>query len=202
MKTSYLLVLISSFVGLTSQASSNIQVQCNLSTRVEASALDLKINLENKYLGYHFEKYNASIPSQNYKMQGSNQEGFGSSPLSKSSVSIVNQAQGQIAITGQGLYYNGSVPVGKTEIKVILTKTPYKSLGYHLKLFQVNGAPHQSQGQAFCSVNTLQPQANFMNSLKSAQVQSSQCKVAPQSDCSTGPKRICCYCISGQLSCV
>lgn len=33
------------------------------------------------------------------------------------------------------------------------------------------------------------------------QLDSQQCKVLPQNDCSKSPKRLCCYCISGQLEC-
>ena len=34
------------------------------------------------------------------------------------------------------------------------------------------------------------------------QMDTYQCKVLPQNDCSKSPKRLCCYCISGQLECV
>ena len=148
--------LIAVFVTLCGAKSyaqgASIQIYCTASTRAVAGTLDLEIKPDQKYLGYAFDKYHATLPSQNYQLSGSNQEGFGTSALSKSSVSIIPQAGGQTKIVGLGLYYDRATLVGKTEVEIILGKTPYEALGgYELISFKVDGVQHKFEGPTNCT---------------------------------------------------
>lgn len=137
----------------------NFQIHCKSSTRVVAGTLSVEIKPDQKYLGYEFYKYHATLPDQNYQLSGNTQEGFGTSALSKSFVSITPQAGGQTKIVGSGLYYDRASLIGKTKVEIILGKTPYESLGgYELISFKVDGIQHQFDGPTSCTWTGLEVQ--------------------------------------------
>ncbi len=144
--------ILSGLVGATASANEKtVQVHCTLSTRVIAGNFHTEIKAAEGFLSYAFEKYHATIPSQNYQLNGHNQEGFGTSALSWSSISVAAQAGGQTKITALGLYYNRATLVGKTEVEIVLKKTGSAALGgFSLVSFKVNGVQHSLEGPNHC----------------------------------------------------
>ncbi len=155
MKMNKLGIYVGIFCALASNASNaeekGIQIHCTLSTRVIAGTLLSEIKPTQGYLGYTFEKYHATNEHQNYHLSGNNQEGFGSSALSWSSVQIAAQPGGQTKITAQGVFYDRATLVGKTDVEILLKKTSYTAVGgYSLISFKVNGIEHALKGRSHC----------------------------------------------------
>lgn len=142
------------FLSLAASANeSPFQLSCEVSTRVIVGSLVAEVNPSKKFLGYEFTKYHASNPSQNYHLKGSNQQGFGYSGLSTSSVSVTEEASGKVKIVAEGIYFDRVTPVGKDEIQIVLEEKSYQGLGTHsLESFVVNGVAHKLDGPNHCAL--------------------------------------------------
>lgn len=175
-------------LGYEAEASERpFRVHCEASTRVVAGTLDVAVNPARQRLEYDLQQ-NHYDKRHSYQRKGSNQQGFGYSSRSHSSVAVEREESGGITVTAEGRYYDRATLVGEDKIVLVLKKSSIEVLGgYELGSLVVNGESHTLAGYARCSVIVEGEKA---------------CVVPPQNDCRLSPKRLCCTCSSeGRLSC-
>jgi len=146
--------LLGSVTSLTAGASeSPFNINCQLSTRVVAGSFFAEVNPGKQSLKYEFDKYHASIPSQNYQLKGGNLQGSGYSARTKGTVSVSENAAGDIKIKATGMFFDRATPIGTNEYVIVLTKTPHDILGgYSFQYFAINGVVHKLEGPNNCKV--------------------------------------------------
>lgn len=139
--------------GIASAENNSVQLNCRLSTRVVTGNLSVKVNPTEGYLSYELTKTHHTKADQNFELTGSNQEGFGSSGLSWSSVSFTKLNGGQTKITAHGEYFERATLVGKTEIEILLIEKGYSEFGQHsLVSFKLNGKEHLLERPNYCDL--------------------------------------------------
>jgi hypothetical protein len=142
--------ILSSFIGMSAQAIDIQNIHCSGSSRAVSGDLSVDIDLANNFLSYDFWKSDSNKPSQTYSLHGSNQEGFGTSVLSKGSVIVANLPNDQIKVKGLGFFYDRATLKGKTDIEVLIKKI---ASSYKLISFKVNNTEHSLSVAHKCSIN-------------------------------------------------
>ena len=129
------------------------QIHCNSSTRAISGILEIEVDPAREFLGFSLERFRSNSRLGTEYLSGSNQEGFGRSSKSTSSVVITRNAVGDLKIVALGRYYDRASLIGGDEIKVLLKKEATDALGgYTLDSFVVNGKSYHLGGLPFCSV--------------------------------------------------
>jgi hypothetical protein len=147
--------LLGSVTSLTAGASeSPFNIHCQLSTRVVAGSFFAEVNPGKQSLKYEFYKHHPSIPGQSYQLKGGNLQGSGYSTRTKGTVSVSENAAGDIKVKATGTIFDRATPIGTNEYLIVLTKTPYDILGgYSFEYFAINGVVHTLEGPNNCRLS-------------------------------------------------